>query len=178
MDDREQFIIAAGLVCDNKIIASNAIMVEMFKDVEITNYGNVELINMLEPGEYEIAGEKIIVKQCGMLPVHFVSRKTGHSMVSQFRENDFSYWYNADADMITPILFNTFEAEGFTPILISGNIDKSGNWNKALAAAEKFYNGNDISYARLIFEQKIPLLRDFFQRYIALELLRCDYVLN
>lgn len=76
-----------------------------------------------------------------MLPVHFVSRKTGHSMVSQFRENDFSYWYNADADMITPILFNTFEAEGFTPILTSGNIDKSGNWNKALAAAEKFYNG-------------------------------------
>ena len=58
MDDREQFIIAAGLVCDNKIIASNAIMVEMFKDVEITNYGNVELINMLEPGEYEIVKAK------------------------------------------------------------------------------------------------------------------------
>ena len=161
MDDREQFIIAAGLVCDNKIIASNAIMVEMFKDVEITNYGNVELINMLEPGEYELAGEKIIVKQCGMLPVHFVSRKTGHSMVSQFRENDFSYWYNADADMITPILFNTFEAEGFTPILISGNIDKRGNWIKALAAAEKFYNGKRYIICQVDLRTENPVAKRF-----------------
>lgn len=43
--------------------------------------------------------------------------------------------------MITPILYNTFEADGFTPILTSGNTDENGVWHEVLACAEKVYNG-------------------------------------
>lgn len=76
-----------------------------------------------------------------MLPLHFVSRKTGHAIVEEFKERDFSYWYNKEEDKITPLLYKTFTAEGFTPILTSGNKDQDGRWDEAFAAAAKEYNG-------------------------------------
>ena len=76
-----------------------------------------------------------------MLPLHFVSRKTGHETVAEFRERDFSYWYHREADMITPLLYETFLAPGFTPILLSSNKNEQGHWDRALAAGSKYWNG-------------------------------------
>lgn len=59
-----------------------------------------------------------------MLPLHFVSRKTGYPAVAEFKEQDFSYWYDAKEDCITPLLDTTFTVEGFTPILLSNNMDE------------------------------------------------------
>ncbi len=73
-----------------------------------------------------------------MLPLHFVSRKMGHAAVAEFKGKDFS---NAQEDMITPLLHTTFTAEGFTPILTSGNMNADGDCCPALAAAEKCYEG-------------------------------------
>ena len=140
--DRETFTLKAILLDENGNVVNYSTQdIEVFEDVEIEVNDNVVIIDDLEAGEYEIAGEKVKVKTCGMLPLHFVSRKTGHPIVEEFREKDFSYWYNEDEDMITPILYNTFTAEGFTPVLTTGNKDDDGNWDDALACAVKEYEG-------------------------------------
>lgn len=139
---REFFTLKAILLDDCGNVVNYAEQdVEIFENVDIDINDNVVFIDTLAPGEYEIAGETVKVKECGMLPVHFVSRNTGHPIVTAFRERDFSYWYNEDEDMITPILYNTFVAEGFTPVLTTGNKDENGNWDDALACAVKEYEG-------------------------------------
>ena len=76
-----------------------------------------------------------------MLPLHFASRKTGHEFVKDLEERDVSYFYNEKEDMITPLLHYTFTAEGFNPILLSGNKDENGDWQEVYAAAEKTVDG-------------------------------------
>ncbi len=93
----------------------------------------------LPPGKYDIAGSPVEVKPCSMNPVQFVSRKTGHPLVSGFLQDDFKFWYDEQAGYITPILYNTFLADDFIPVLTSGNLNPDNVWDKALAAAEKKY---------------------------------------
>ncbi len=90
----------------------------------------------LEPGEYTWFGQKLQVKSSGMMPMHFASRKSGHDWVAGFKPEDFRLWYNSEEDMITPLLYNTFQADGMKPVLLSGNTNESGEWGGALAAAE------------------------------------------
>ncbi len=140
--DREKLLLRAILTDnDDKVLTYAEQTVEVFADCVIEENPDVILIEKLPAGTHEIAGETVIVKPCGMLPLHFVSRNTGHSAVTEFNEKDFSYWYDEKCDMITPILDSTFEAKGFTPILTSGNMDDSKKWAKTLAVAEKLYNG-------------------------------------
>ena len=117
------------------------------------------MIEKLPVGTHEIAGETVIVKPCGMLPVHFVSRKTGHKAVEEFKEKDFSYWYNKEQDMITPLLETTFTANGFTPILISGNLDVNNEWNKTFACAEKVYQGKRYVICQVDLRQENPIAK-------------------
>ncbi|MGN1059489.1 MAG: glycoside hydrolase family 2 TIM barrel-domain containing protein, partial [Clostridia bacterium] len=142
VDDRQMFTLKA-ILCDaaGQVLSHNSLAVEVFAPVEVQSNDMVELITDLDVGVHEIAGETVSVKECGMLPLHFVSRKTGHAIVAEFQERDFSYWYNKNEDMITPLLYKTFTAEGFTPILTSGNKDKTGAWGEAFAAAAKEYGG-------------------------------------
>ncbi len=142
-------------VCEKKLITVKAILLDEAGNVVTHNSLTLviyprrtlaastknEIIMMLQPGEYEIAGETVRVKPCGMLPVHFASRKTGHRAVQEFSARDFSFWYDEKLDMITPICYNTFEAAGFTPILTGGNMDENGQWHKVLICAEKTYEG-------------------------------------
>ncbi len=142
VNEREQFTLKAILLDkDGKPLTYEEQTIEVFTKPDEPDKTQNEIIFDLQPGEYEIAGETVRVKPCGMLPVHFVSRKTGHKAVQKFKEKDFSYWYDKDKDMITPILYNTFEADGFTPILTSGNTDENGVWHEVTACAEKVYNG-------------------------------------
>ena len=96
-----------------------------------------------------------------MLPVHFASRKTGHPAVEGFEEKDFSYWYDKSVDMITPIIYNTFEAEGFTPILLSGNTNDDNEWGQTLACAEKDYNGKKYIICNVDLRQENPVAQRF-----------------
>jgi hypothetical protein len=92
----------------------------------------------LPAGEYEIGGSTVRVEDCVMRPREFVSRATGHAMVSGFEPDDFKCWYDPRADYFTPLLATMFEAEGWQPILTNGNgIWGSGSWKKMFAAAEK-----------------------------------------
>lgn len=108
--------------------------------VDLASKGNTVIINNLKPGIYDIAGSEVKVKACGMRPLHFVSRKTGHKLVEGFTPYDFKHWYNEEQDMMTPLIRCTFTAENAKPILTSGNSLKGSAWGQklytALACAE------------------------------------------
>lgn len=159
---RSEVLVRVILFDDNdKQITYNEIQVSVFADVKLPSNEDVVLIQNLPVGTHKIAGETVVVKSCGMLSVHFVSRKTGHPAVSEFTEKDFSYWYDKEQDMITPLLDTTFTAEGFTPILTSGNMDESGKWNKALACSEKVYEGKRYVICQLNLRQENPVAKRF-----------------
>ena len=68
----------------------------------------------------------------------FVSRATGHRLVDGFEPEDFKCWYDPGPDYFRPLLATVFEADGWQPILTSGNgVWGGGAWKKMLAAAEK-----------------------------------------
>jgi len=92
---------------------------------------------MLPEGIYELCGSIAKVKFSSMLPIHLASRDTGHDIVKGFKPNDFNQWYDQRMDYITPIIFNTFTSEEFTPVLTSGNTNEHGEWEKVLAVGEK-----------------------------------------
>lgn len=93
----------------------------------------------LAQGDYSIAEKSVVVKNCGMLPVHFAARNTNHEVVEGLYPDDVKYWYDPEKDYITPLLEATFRAEGYVDILTSGNQDSLGEWNKVSALAETNY---------------------------------------
>ena len=142
VNDREVFTLKAILLdAEGKAITYSTQNIEIFADLPLLSCDRVELITDLEAGEHEIAGVKVCVKECGMLPLHFVSRKTGHEIVKDFLPKDFSYWYNQKEDRITPILYKTFTAEGFTPVLLSSNKNAKEEWTEAMACGIRMYQG-------------------------------------
>ncbi|MCK9479107.1 MAG: beta galactosidase jelly roll domain-containing protein [Firmicutes bacterium] len=144
-------VVAKELVCTVKPLAQccpdDIIMVEGYQSfaevkdtvLSIVNEGARLIIFDLPADEYDFAGSKVTVKDCGMLPVNFVARNTGHKLVKGFEPDDFRLWYDPGVDYITPILSRTFTADddSFIPILTSGNTNNNGEWGKALAVAEK-----------------------------------------
>lgn len=94
--------------------------------------------------------------------------KRGIRLVDEFKEQDFSYWYDAKEDCITPLLDTTFTVEGFTPILLSNNMDEQGNWGPVLAAAEKLYEGKHYVICQLDLRQENPVAKRFLRNLYRL----------
>lgn len=162
VSDREELTLKAILLDEaGAVLAHNSVIVEAFEDKGLNKNDKVVWVTDLASGEHTIAGEKIFVKDCGMLPLHFVSRKTGHEAVSKFRERDFSYWYNKEEDMITPLIERTFTAEGFTPILLSGNQNDEGEWDTVYAAAAKEYDGKLYVVCTVDLRMENPIAKRF-----------------
>ena len=166
--DRETLTLRAVLLDGNGDVVNYAEQkLTVFQDVTVVPNDNVVILK-LEPGLHTVAGETVTVKPCGMLPLHFVSRKTGHPAVDEFKEQDFSYWYDAKEDCITPLLDTTFTVEGFTPILLSNNMDEQGNWGPVLAAAEKLYEGKHYVICQLDLRQENPVAKRFLRNLYRL----------
>ena len=161
--ERSVYTLRAVLSDGESVISENSINIEVFADVSVVQNDNVIIINP-DVGEHIIAGEKVTVKNCGMLPVHFVSRKTGHRFVEGFKEKDFSYWYDKSCDMITPIADKTFTASGFSPVLISKNKDENGSWSDALVCAEKEYEGKRYVICTADLRCENPVAKYFLKR--------------
>jgi hypothetical protein len=166
--DRESFTLKAVLLDKNrKAVTYNQIAVEVFTDVVVPPINDdTVFIEKLTPGDYEIAGETVRVKACGMLPVYFASRKTGHRSVQEFREKDFSYWYDKSADRIAPLCNATFEASGFVPILTGGNVNENGEWQPALIAAEKFYDKKRYIICQADLRNENPVAKRFLRNLL------------
>ncbi len=90
----------------------------------------------LGAGEYKLGEAQLKVKSSSMLPMIFVSRNTGHTLVEGFKEFDFKNWYDKKVDRITPILESTVTGNAITPVLMSGNTDDSGRWGPQMAVGE------------------------------------------
>ncbi len=162
ISDRETITVKAILQIGGKAVSWNEQEIEIFADCTVPENSNVKIIKLTE-GTHEIAGETVTVKKCGMLPLHFVSRNTGSKYTKEFKKNDFRLWYDKASDMITPIIETTFEAEGFTPILTSGNKDKDGSWHTELAAAYKEYGGKTYVICQVDLRQENPIAKKFLK---------------
>jgi hypothetical protein len=127
---------------------------------------NVIMLGLSE-GKHRIADTDVVVKPCGMNPVHFVNRNTGHPHVNGFNENDFMFWYDEDAGYVTPLLAYTFEANGWDPILTSGNGGWAEPWQPALAAAEKKVGDGTITICLVELANRVttsPVAKTFARR--------------
>ncbi len=92
----------------------------------------------LSPGTYRLAGTKIEVRECGMCPVHFVSRDTGHPLVEGFKPEDFKFWYDAADDRPKPLASAIIADTGdWNPILTSGDGGWLLPWGPAHAVVER-----------------------------------------
>ena len=139
---------------------------------EAARCGKTVIVNGLRPGEYQFGDIKIKVKSCGMRPLHFVSRKTGHPLTEGYTPYDFRLWYNDQADMITPMIRSTFIAEGAKPILTSGNSLRGSAWGQplypALACAEFEFGKGKLIVNAVDLDSHLanPVARNFRNRLV------------
>lgn len=124
----------------------------------------------LREGKFQVAESTVKVIPCGMNPVHFVSRATDHPLVTDFNADDFKFWYDADRGYVTPLLATTFTAEGWRPILTSGNGSWGSDWQPALAAAEISYGAGRFRICQMTLAGRMqisPVARLFARRLLG-----------
>ncbi len=125
----------------------------------------------LAPGNYVIGNEEVTIKTCGMLPVNFVSRRTGHSLVKGFSSKAFRYWYDEQKERITPILETTFTSKqkNYEPILMSANMNTKGEWRPELACGERKLGKGSIIICNLKLIGRLetnPIAKEFTKRLL------------
>ena len=164
---RQTFTLQACLKQQEKVIAQNDLQFEVYPAAELPPLDTVFLIRKpeeIEPddlqavqsgaylwvdepesGTYAVGDSTIQVEESGMAPMHFASRDTGHPWAADFKPYDFCYWYDSAEDCITPLAACTFRGGDFTPVLVSRNLDKNGNWSPVMLLGErKFGKGRII----------------------------------
>ncbi len=100
------------------------------------NDGEIIVISPLSAGKYNILENEITATDCGMSPLYFVSRDTGHKYVERLSENEFGFFYDENVDRMSPVIYTTVEGDNITPVLTSGNQDENGSWHKVVAMGE------------------------------------------
>jgi len=167
VDDREKLTLMAKLVdTEGRVVSYSEYVFEVFEDTGDASLGeDVVYIDGLTVGEYEIAGEKVVVSACPEAPRYFVSSKTGHKAVEGFREYDFAYWYDAEKDRMTPIAANVMLAKGFTPILFSiAYPEIEGDYKcKYGVIAEKIYEGKRYIVSTMQIRRENPIAKRFWK---------------
>jgi len=118
--------------------------------LEAVESGTTLLLMNLPAGTFNFAGNRIEVKECGMMPVHFTAPSP-----EDVDDKDFRFWYDPAVDRISPILYSTFMAEGFSPILTSGNTNDAGEWGMALAVGEKSFGKGKIAICQVVLEGRL-----------------------
>ena len=196
-DSREEYVLCAILLdkngkvlhycdepmeffCREEIAEPTAVLVNAKEFIEQKDAltaraenGETIIVNGLRPGAYAVAGYEIKVKACGMRPLHFVSRKTGHPLVDGYTPYDFRLWYDEKEDMITPFLRFTFTCDGAKPILTSGNSLKGSAWGQplypALACAELPVGKGKIIVNEIDLANHLanPIARSFYNRLVT-----------
>lgn len=166
--DRAHYMLRAVLLTeDGEALNENSFEFDVFCHVAIPQNPKVTLLTGLSAGEHTVAGHTVHVKNCAMLPVHFVSRRTGHKAVQGFAPKDFRFFYDAKLDRIAPLCDRTFTAEGAKPILLSCNTDENGNWGPAFAAAEFEENGQRTVVCTVDLRLENPVAERFLAAIMA-----------
>ncbi len=100
--------------------------------------GKTALFLELPEGRYTIGGSDVHSFDTVMGHYYFVSPETGHALVQWAEPMDFKFWFNEQADVVTPFIGNVLKAEGWTPILTTGQTSwGSRDEGPYLAVAER-----------------------------------------
>lgn len=166
VEDRTKVTLSAFLKKDGTIITRNSVDIDVFaRQNPVAQREDVVWINDLPEGEHDIAGEHITVMVCPMRPKNFSAMARGHEVNNHFKPFDFRYWYNREADMITPFLTKMFFCDGgFTPVMLSsgrGWYDRGGDGPVKMAVAEKMYEGKKYIINMLDLRTENPVAQRF-----------------
>lgn len=160
--DRELFTVTAILMKDGKVITYNRQEIEVFERKDAVENEDVVWVTGLTPGEYEIAGEKVVVKNVAMNNLYFVAMEDGHEINDNFKPFDFRYWYDESLDRIAPLTTKTFTSEGFNPVLLGSSafwgVNELGKIRQ-YALAEKVYEGKRYVISTLDLREENPVAR-------------------
>jgi hypothetical protein len=91
----------------------------------------------LPTGRHAIGAHAVEVRKAGMGPRHFVSCDSGHPMIEGFEREDFKFWFDESAGHATPLLTTVLAADGWTPILLSGDGGWGRSWGPVPVATER-----------------------------------------
>lgn len=162
--DREKRTLKAILIKNGEVRTYNTFTFEVFEKRQMRKCDDVVLITDLDIGDHEVAGETITVKS-GFSSCDyriFVSRDTGHPAVAEFKEKDFSLWYDKKKDRISHITEKKFLAKGFQPIL---------HFNKeegSMVCGVKEYEGKKYVICLLDLRTENPVAERFLENLYML----------
>lgn len=162
--DRKQYTLKAILIKNGETVTYNTFAFEVFEKRKVQKSDDVVLITNLELGEHEIAGESVTVASAFSSCDYriFVSRDTGHSAVAEFKEKDFSLWYDRKKDRISHITEKKFFAEGFQPILHFNQKERS------MVAGVKEYEGKKYVICLADLRTENPVAERFLENLYRL----------
>jgi hypothetical protein len=106
---------------------------------KMVNHGKTVIFLELKAQQYIIANTIVSVEKTSMGNYYFVSPKTGHPIVKDFKPLDFRFWYDGKKGLIEPILPYTFSATEWDPILSSGATGWVSDKGTVMAAGELKY---------------------------------------
>ena len=124
-------------VADTILITDVAAYLAAPQDVDrAVQAGATAVLLPLPLGTHTIGSTKVEVRRAGMGPRHFVSCDSGHPIVEEFERNDFKFWFDESLGHVSPILDTILAADGWTPILLSGDGGWNRPWGPVAVAAE------------------------------------------
>ena len=131
--------------------------------------GAIIVMLELETGTHQIAGTKVEIAPTGMHEFFFVSRATGHELVSGYEKRDFAFWYDPTVDYISPILGTTCRAPEWRTILSTGIVSWGEEGGSASAALELRHGDGKfrICQVRLPGRTINPVARSFALRMLT-----------
>ena len=100
-------------------------------------HGATAVFLPLPPGNHDIGKTRVKVRRAGMGSRHFVSCASHHPIVRDFKPDDFKFWFDEALGYVSPILDTVLEADGWTPILLSGDGAWDRAWRDVPVAAER-----------------------------------------
>ncbi len=162
----------SGLKISNSIENADVILIDKFSDYlavesqvnELVSKGKRVVFIELPANQYKIANTVLNIENTTMGSYYFVSPKTGHPIVRNFRSFDFNLWYNEKADYIEPILGQTIAAADWTPILSSGASNWVSDKGTVMAVGELKYGKGVFRVSQLQFVDRLktnPTAHDF-----------------
>ena len=135
------------------------------------------VFHVIPLGETEIFGDKVLVSKCSVKKFNFVKFNPDTDITSDFIKGDVRYWYNEEKDYMTPIIGETFEAEGYEDILFSARRsgektkdNPQGAWTKSLVLGRKKYGKGNVYICQASLEHRIsknPIARMIFERMVG-----------
>ncbi|MBQ7152718.1 MAG: hypothetical protein IJR83_02120, partial [Clostridia bacterium] len=165
VEDREQFTLRAVLKDGQTVITYAEQTVEVFaRQADVPEDKDTVWVTGLTKGEYDIAGEHVVVSEMPMGPSYFVSVAEDGPLADAFRPMDFKNWYDEKADRMAPICSLTFRADHFKPFL-TGADARWDEWNstevksEAMVLAEKEYMGKRYLISTLDIRTENPVAR-------------------